>query len=76
MPEAVVRPTMRRGDGSRRAGEMTNDDDERAVEAAKARLDSAWSGRARDWKAVEHAVDDLQVALQRLVETRARTADG
>jgi hypothetical protein len=47
------------------------EDDEKAVEAAKAQLDAAWPRRTKDWNAVEHAVDDLQVALQRLAEGRA-----
>jgi hypothetical protein len=42
--------------------------DERAVETAKARLDEAWQKRPTDWTAVERALDDMQVALQRLAE--------
>ena len=45
------------------------DGDEKAVEAAKARLDQAWLERTQDWGAVERALDDMQVALQRLAET-------
>jgi hypothetical protein len=51
------------------------DGDEKAVEAAKAQLDATWLNRTQDWGAVERAVDDLQVALQRLAEaTKARLA--
>ena len=45
------------------------DGDEKAVEAAKAQLDKAWLKRTKDWGAVERALDDMQVALQRLAET-------
>jgi|KBSMisStandDraft_5_1062788.scaffolds.fasta_scaffold2287411_2 hypothetical protein len=52
------------------------DGDEKAVEAAKERLDQAWLKRTKDWGAVERALDDMQVALQRLAETHKARPPG
>jgi hypothetical protein len=44
--------------------------EERAIEA-KGRFDQAWSNRAQDWRALEWALDELDVAVCALVEAQA-----
>ena len=44
--------------------------EERAIEA-KERFDHAWSNRAQDWRALEWALDELDVAVCALVEAQA-----
>jgi len=45
--------------------------EDRTLEA-KTRFDQAWSNRAQDWRALERALDDLDVAVCALVSAGDR----